>query len=142
MEQGHIRQAGCVEIDGRAVLIEGPPGIGKTSLALMLIDRGARLIGDDGVTLSVREGILWAAPPPNTAGMVEIRNIGFVSLATTQAPVALLIQVQDNAPRFLEIAGKTQISGIAVPSIAFDARGEAAAIRAEYALRLHGLPFP
>ncbi len=142
MEQAHIRQAGCVEIGGRALLIEGAPGSGKTSLALMLIDRGARLIGDDGVTLSVRNGELWAAPPPNTAGMMEIRNIGFVSLPTTQAPVALLIQAQDNAPRFVEAVGKTDISGIPVPTIAFDIRGEAAAIRAEYALQMHGVPFP
>ncbi|MGB7371776.1 MAG: serine kinase, partial [Erythrobacter sp.] len=31
--------------------ILGPPGCGKSSLALALIDRGAQLIGDDGVTL-------------------------------------------------------------------------------------------
>ena len=36
-------------IAGRAILIEGEPGTGKTSLALALIDRGATLIGDDGV---------------------------------------------------------------------------------------------
>ena len=34
-------QATCVAIGGRAVLIEGEPGSGKSSLALALIDRGA-----------------------------------------------------------------------------------------------------
>ncbi|HQA17982.1 MAG TPA: serine kinase, partial [Novosphingobium sp.] len=45
-----VHQATCVAIKGRALLIEGPPGSGKSSMALALIDRGAALIGDDGVT--------------------------------------------------------------------------------------------
>ena len=44
-------QASAVAINGRALLIEGEPGAGKSSLALALIDRGAQLIGDDGVAL-------------------------------------------------------------------------------------------
>jgi serine kinase of HPr protein (carbohydrate metabolism regulator) len=42
-------QATAVDVSGRAVLIEGRAGYGKSSLALALIDRGARLIGDDSV---------------------------------------------------------------------------------------------
>ena len=43
----------AVAIGGRALLIDGPPGSGKSSLALALIDRGALLIGDDAVHLSL-----------------------------------------------------------------------------------------
>ena len=57
-------QATCVAIGGRAVLIEGEPGSGKSSLALALIDRGAALIGDDGVRLELRGNRLYASPPP------------------------------------------------------------------------------
>ena len=39
--------ASCVAIDGRAVLIEGRSGEGKSDLALRLIDRGAALVSDD-----------------------------------------------------------------------------------------------
>ena len=63
-----LRQSTSVAIGRRAVLIEGPPGAGKSSLALALIDRGATLIGDDGVALEEREGTLWALPAPATAG--------------------------------------------------------------------------
>ncbi len=55
-----IHQASCVAIGERALLIEGLPGSGKSSLALALIDRGATLVGDDGVVLVNRNGILWA----------------------------------------------------------------------------------
>jgi len=44
--QGQAHQATAVAINGRAVLIEGPPGAGKSTLALALIDRGAVLVGD------------------------------------------------------------------------------------------------
>ena len=73
-------QASCVAIGGRGLLIDGPPGSGKSSLALALIDRGATLVGDDGVLLELRGGRLWALPPPNIAGLLEIRNVGLAML--------------------------------------------------------------
>ena len=44
-------QGTCVMIGTQGLLIEGPPGAGKSSLALALIDRGATLVGDDGVLI-------------------------------------------------------------------------------------------
>jgi len=137
-----IRQAGCVSIGGRGILIEGPPGCGKTSLALMLIDRGARLVGDDAVVLEVRGTKLWALPPSNTEGMLEIRNVGIIRLPITAAPVSLRLVLSADAPRFVEQAQPFKLAGIPIPSLVFDGSGAAAAVRAEYALNLHGLPAP
>ncbi|MCX7284059.1 MAG: serine kinase, partial [Novosphingobium sp.] len=84
------RQYGCVAIGGRGILIEGPPGAGKSSLALALIDRGALLVGDDGVMLEVRAGRLIAAPHPQISGKLEVRNVGLVDFAVSPpVPVAL-----------------------------------------------------
>ncbi len=135
-----LHQAGCVSVGGRGILIEGLPGSGKSSLALMLLDRGAQLVGDDGVALEVRNGQLWASPPPNTAGKLEIRNVGIVDLPAVEAPVSLQLVLSNHASRFIEIAAKTGLEGVQIPTLAFDAKGAAAAIRAEYALALHGLP--
>ena len=135
-----IHQATAVAIDGRAVLIEGPPGIGKTSLALALIDRGAALIGDDGVTLEHRDARLLASPPPNTAGLIEVRNLGLLPWPTvSDVPVALILRLDPDAPRFIEVAVQTELAGIAVPLIRLWPDGAVLALKAELALERFGL---
>lgn len=71
--------ATCVAVEGRGVLITGPSGSGKSSLALALMAHGARLVADDRVTLSLDGGALWATCPPAIRGMIEARGIGLLS---------------------------------------------------------------
>lgn len=70
--------ASCVAVDGRGVLVTGPSGSGKSSLSLALMAYGARLVADDRVTLSLRDGALWATCPPAISGMIEARGIGIL----------------------------------------------------------------
>jgi serine kinase of HPr protein (carbohydrate metabolism regulator) len=120
------------------VLIEGPPGSGKSSLALMLIDRGATLVGDDGVLLEERNGRLWALPPPNITGLLEIRNVGLVTMVAEAAPIALILRLDPDAPRLPETAEQTVLAGKTVPVIRLCPDAPALALRAEWALVLHG----
>lgn len=129
----------AVAIGNRAVLIEGEPGAGKSSLALALIDRGAMLIGDDAITLQLRNGHPFASPPPNTAGMLEIRNVGIVELPITSAPLALVLRLTDAAPRFPLDTGHRQLCNAAIPLLDFRPGDANQAIRAEFALEKHGL---
>lgn len=138
-----VMQASAVVIGGRAVLIEGPPGSGKSALALALIDRGAGLIGDDAVTLNQADGCLMASPPPHIAGLLEVRGIGLIRLpVAAPAPVALII-VLGRAPaeRLPEALPRRDIAGVAVPVLAFDPGTIAPGPRAEWALAVHGLMF-
>ena len=130
-----------VAIGGRALLIEGAPGLGKSSLALALIDRGAVLIGDDAIELVVQDGALIAAPPPNTAGLIEVRNIGLVELPTMRVPVALVLQLDPDAPRFPMDVPTREMAGMSVPVLPFSPGDATQALRAEFALAKHGLPF-
>ena len=134
----NLRQSTAVGIGGRALLIEGAPGSGKSSLALALIDRGATLIGDDGIALTERGGELWALPAPATAGLIELRNVGLMTMPTGEAPIGLVLSLSYDAPRFVDQAGIVLIAGRSLPQLAFDPRGPAAAVRAEYALAIHG----
>ena len=131
----------CVAIAGRGVLIEGPPGSGKSTLALALIDRGAVLVGDDGVALEQRGERLWALPPPHIAGRLEVRGVGIVTVPAAPAPLDLLLALGGGGER-LPTATARAIAGVALPCLAFDAAAPAAHLRAEWALRLHGLPLP
>ena len=131
-------QATCVAIQGRGVLIEGPPGSGKSSLALALIDRGAALIGDDGVLLERRGGRLWALPPPNIAGLLEVRNVGLIELPAEAAPVALVLRLDSEAPRHIEAVGRIDLAGVQLPLIRLWPDSPVLALRAERALALHG----
>ena len=135
-----LRQATCVAVAGRGLLLEGPPGAGKSGLALALIDRGAALVGDDGVALERRGDALWALPPPNTRDLIEVRNLGLLRFSALEAPVALRLVLDPDAPRYVEVAEPGEIEGVAIPWLAFDPRIAPAAFRAELALAAHGLP--
>jgi serine kinase of HPr protein (carbohydrate metabolism regulator) len=80
-----------VALNGRGVLLRGPPGAGKSDLALRLIDRGARLVADDRVELSVRRGRLIAGAPPPLAGLIEARGLGVVSVPHCKAAEIVLV---------------------------------------------------
>lgn len=129
----------CVSIGERGVLIEGEPGSGKSSLALALIDRGAILVGDDGVTLETGDGRLWALPPPNIAGLIEVRNVGLVTLPACAAPLALVVRLDPAAPRFIDAAESIERAGQALPLVALDPASPILPLLVEYALKTYGL---
>ncbi len=86
--------ASCVAIQGKAVLIAGPAGSGKSDLALRLIDDGAQLVADDQTELQIEGQHLLALPPAAIAGFIEVRHIGLMRLPyIPKAPVALYIEL-------------------------------------------------
>lgn len=136
------RQSTCVAINGRALLIEGAPGTGKSSLALALIDRGAVLIGDDSVMLQAQDGRLNAMPHPNTCGLIEVRNLGLLPFPYLDlAPVALMLALDPSAPRYVENADAVAICGVSLPLIRIWPEGQPLALKAELALGRYGLSF-
>ena len=135
-----LHQASCVAIGDRAVLIEGPPSSGKSTLTLALMDRGATLIGDDGVTLDQRGERLFASPPPNTAGLLEVRNVGLLRFRTaSNVPVALVIVLDEAAPRFTEAAEGSERGGIPLPLIKLWPSEYPPARKVQLALERYGL---
>jgi serine kinase of HPr protein (carbohydrate metabolism regulator) len=135
-----LHQFTCVAIKGRGVLIEGAPGSGKSSLALALIDRGAMLVGDDGVALAALDGRLLAGPAPATAGLLEVRNVGLVPMPfIDSAEIALVITLDPEAPRFIEQADTRDLLGVAVPMVRLCPDTQVLALRAELALERYGL---
>jgi serine kinase of HPr protein (carbohydrate metabolism regulator) len=136
-----IHATSVMMIDGRALLLAGPSGCGKSDLALRLIDRGATLVSDDYTALSTRGGTLFARAPATIAGRIEVRSVGIYDITfAREAPVALLLAL-DEAPLRLpcEPIPTRTLLGVAIPVLPLSALEASAAIKAEAALRLHGL---
>lgn len=132
--------ASCVSIGGSAILITGESGIGKSELALALIDRGARLISDDQVALRCEGERVIASPAQNIGGQIEVRNLGLMPMETgPECPVALLIELNRIAPRWIERCDQRVILGIAIPQILLSPDSTVLAIKAEMALHAYGL---
>jgi serine kinase of HPr protein (carbohydrate metabolism regulator) len=127
--------ASCVAIDGRAVLIEGRSGSGKSDLALRLIDRGAKLVSDDYTVLVRERDRLLAQPPGTIAGRIEVRGIGLVDMPYAErVPVALVVSLADHVERLPEEGNTRPIAGIAVPMVALDGHEASAPVKVGLAL--------
>lgn len=131
--------ASTVAIDGRAVMIEGPPGSGKSDLALRLLDRGARLVADDQTLVVRTPAGLVARSPRTIEGRMEVRGIGIAEFPhLAEAPVALLVRLDPEPPRLPERRRRV-IAGQEVRIVILDPRPASAAIKVELALAQPGL---
>ena len=143
----NVVQATAVALDGRALLIEGEPGAGNSSLALALIERGATLIGDDGVSLTRtgqgEKAYIVATPPPNIEGLLEVRGVGLARFHVAEpTPLALVLTLGVEGERLPEGPVWRDILGCTIPTLPFAPGEIAPAERARVALDLHGLSLP
>ena len=81
----------AVLVGAQGILIRGPSGAGKSSLALVLIDRGARLVADDQVHLSACHGRVLATAPGPVRGKIELRGRGLLNVPYERSALVRLI---------------------------------------------------
>jgi serine kinase of HPr protein (carbohydrate metabolism regulator) len=132
--------ASTVASDGRAVLISGPSGSGKSDLALRLLDRGFTLVSDDQ-TIVRRDGDrLVASAPPTIKGKLEIRGIGIVEMNTVDdVPVALFVELTSEIMRLPDDRRDRPVLGVNLPLVSVDALTASAASKVALALDRLGL---
>jgi serine kinase of HPr protein (carbohydrate metabolism regulator) len=133
--------ASTVAIDGRAVMISGPSGSGKSDLALRLLDRGFKLVSDDQTFLRMDdEGRLIASSPPTIRGKLEIRGIGIVDVeSVTDVPIALFVELTSDMQRLPDDSRERLILNARVPLISVDAMTASAPSKVAIALDRLGL---
>lgn len=134
--------ASCVAIDGRAVLLSGSSGAGKSDLALRLIDRGFALVSDDQTIVGKSGDRLIASAPATIAGKLEIRGIGIVDMETvSDVPVALAVELTSEIQRLPDDSRERIILGVRLPLITVDALTASAPSKVALALDRLGLRF-
>ena len=130
----------AIAIEGRAILLRGPPGAGKSDLALRLIDGGARLVADDQAELwRVGDQILVRAPTTIT-GLIEVRGLGILPIdALEEAPLALVVDlVSSGEVERLPEERTEEVLGLVIPLIALAPFEASAAAKLRLALRHFG----
>lgn len=65
-----------LSVGGVGVLLRGPPGTGKSDLALRLIDGGAQLVSDDQTVLESENGRLRMNSTSVLEGLLEVHGVG------------------------------------------------------------------
>lgn len=70
-----------LDVMGIGVLLTGPPGIGKSELALELITRGHRLVADDAPEfVRLAPDTIHGSSPPPLHGFLEVRGLGILNI--------------------------------------------------------------
>ena len=136
--------ATAIAMEGDAVLLRGPPGAGKSDLALRLIEGGARLVADDQTLLRRVDNHVLVRAPAAIAGLIEVRGVGVVRVdSLEEAPLALVVDLVPSAQveripdnRFEVVLGLT------IPQMALAPFEVSAAAKLRLAWRAFAVPPP
>ena len=120
-----LLHASSIARGAEAVLLLGPPGSGKSDLALRLIQGGWTLVADDQCVLRSEGGTLRVEAPTALRGMLEVRGLGIFEGLPVAAPGAVLrlavrLVPPGAVPRLPSPAAWTR-AGASLPEVALDA---------------------
>ncbi len=78
-----------VDVFGIGILIVGKSGVGKSEIALDLVNRGHRLVADDSVIIKNINDKLIGKSPNNIRYYMEIRGLGIINVQQMFGPGAI-----------------------------------------------------
>ena len=111
-----VLHASCVALSGRAVLILGAAGSGKSALALQLMALGCDLVSDDRTAVVAEGAKLIAAAPARIRGLIEARGVGILAAdAVAAARIALVVDLDQADTDRLPPLRRHVLLGVALP---------------------------
>jgi len=139
-----------LQVFGQGVLLQGDSGVGKSDIALELVDRGHCLIADDAVEFVIENDRLLGRCRAGFEGFLEVHGLGIVCLSRLydersvleQAPLKLVLLLEntsaDNYDRLQPVQQPWQLLGVAVPAWTIPCSGRRnLALIVETAVRLN-----
>ncbi len=147
-----------LDVFGVGILFHGRAAIGKSELALALIEKGHRLVADDSVILcNKRETTIMGTSSNLAKHFMEIRGVGIIDIRQMfgmkavrfQKRVEVLVELEDWDPKdeYTRLGDKesyTDIMGINIPTVVLPiSTGKNVAVLAEaialnHLLRVYG----
>jgi HPr kinase/phosphorylase len=116
----------AIAVAGRAALIVGPSGTGKSDLALRclalapspLLPEAARLVADDRVILSPQAGRLRVSAPPTIRDRLEVRGMGILEVPCVEgADLVLVVELAqaETIERLPDPPPRRSFQGVSLP---------------------------
>jgi len=79
-----------LSIDNIGIILRGKSGIGKSECAAELINKGAKLVADDLIIVTLTDGELIGASPEKIRNLIEIRGIGILNVKDIFGALAVM----------------------------------------------------
>lgn len=113
-----VIHASCVAHRGRAALIRGASGSGKSGLALQLMAMGAELVADDRTRIRRDGGQLMADAPAPIRNRIEARGVGILAApACRPQPVGVIVDLDVTETLRLPADHRQSLLGVELPAI-------------------------
>jgi len=135
----------CVALGGRAALLRGESGSGKSDLALRFLalpgegELRPYLVADDQVWVEARDdGQVMASVPETLAGLIEVRGLGIAEMPfLATAPLVLVCDLvaTEQVPRMPpDPWDRTELAGASFPWLRLSAFEASAPLKLRMAL--------